>query len=525
MLEATWIGFSPMIGSLLASLLAVYYFAWCRSRFVRLIDALPGPKTYPFLGNILELNVAHDELLRKSSFDWIKQHGSIYRIWFTVRPMVVIASPELLEPILSSHTLATKADEYDCFIPLLGKSILVAKPEEWKKNRRLLNPAFKGQILNSFMDAFHDKSLLCAKEFEEAIESNSGGKINVFPIMTHCTLDIICETAMGGKTLTGEDKASYIKNLHGFENIFLQRLKQPWLRLDWLFKLSGPGRANERFVGGLRDFSNMLIRHRRELVKRKTKLAQNDLSERDVNPTDELQVDDDTKKNLIFMDLLIKEGDLNGNFNSVEMRDEVSLMMAAGHDTLALAFTWFLYLISRHPDKQKLLMEELSIVFGDSDRPCTVQDLAELKYLECCIKETLRLYPSAPFILRRLPEDVEIGGYVLPKGVTIAMLIYGMHHNPQVYPDPEEFKPERFFPENSVGRHPYAFIPFSAGPRNCIGQKFAMLELKVVLAHLLRRFQFSIRDPTEPKIIPLLDTTLKPKSPVNLIVTKRLLQA
>ncbi|XP_045022960.1 cytochrome P450 4c3 isoform X4 [Daphnia magna] len=372
MLEATWIGFSPMIGSLLASLLAVYYFAWCRSRFVRLIDALPGPKTYPFLGNILELNVAHDELLRKSSFDWIKQHGSIYRIWFTVRPMVVIASPELLEPILSSHTLATKADEYDCFIPLLGKSILVAKPEEWKKNRRLLNPAFKGQILNSFMDAFHDKSLLCAKEFEEAIESNSGGKINVFPIMTHCTLDIICETAMGGKTLTGEDKASYIKNLHGFENIFLQRLKQPWLRLDWLFKLSGPGRANERFVGGLRDFSNMLIRHRRELVKRKTKLAQNDLSERDVNPTDELQVDDDTKKNLIFMDLLIKEGDLNGNFNSVEMRDEVSLMMAAGHDTLALAFTWFLYLISRHPDKQKLLMEELSIVFGDSDRPCTV---------------------------------------------------------------------------------------------------------------------------------------------------------
>ncbi|KZS02129.1 Uncharacterized protein APZ42_000953, partial [Daphnia magna] len=146
----------------------------------------------------------------------------------------------------------------------------------------------------------------------------------------------------------------------------------------------------------------------------------------------------------------------------------------------ALAFTWFLYLISRHPDKQKLLMEELSIVFGDSDRPCTVQDLAELKYLECCIKETLRLYPSAPFILRRLPEDVEIGGYILPKGVTIGMLIYGMHHNPQVYPDPEEFKPERFFPENSVGRHPYAFIPFSAGPRNCIGQKFAMLELKVV---------------------------------------------
>ncbi|KZS01917.1 Uncharacterized protein APZ42_001263, partial [Daphnia magna] len=127
MLEATWIGFSPMIGSLLASLLAVYYFAWCRSRFVRLIDALPGPKTLPFLGNILELNVVHDELLRKPSFDWIKQHGSIYRVWFTVRPMVGIASPELLEPILSSHTLVAKGNEYDCLIPLLGKSLNVAK--------------------------------------------------------------------------------------------------------------------------------------------------------------------------------------------------------------------------------------------------------------------------------------------------------------------------------------------------------------------------------------------------------------
>ncbi|KAI9552443.1 hypothetical protein GHT06_022809 [Daphnia sinensis] len=525
MLDVTWIGFSPLVGSLLASLLAVYYFVWSRSRFVRLIDTLPGPKTYPVLGNIFELNVAHDELLRKACHDWIKQYGSMYRVWFTVRPMVVIASPELLEPILSSNTLVTKADEYDCFIPLLGKSLAVAKPEEWKKNRRLLNPAFKVQILNSFMYAFNDKSLLCAKELEEAIKSSNGGEINVFPIMTHCTMDIICETTMGGKTLTDEDKAGYIKNFHGFENIFQQRLNQPWLRLDWLFELSGPGRANARFVGELRDFSNMLITHRRELVKRKTEFAQNESSERDANPTDELQVDDDTKKNLIFMDLLLKEGDVNGNFNPVEMRDEVSSMMAGGHDTTALAFTWFLYLISRNPDKQKLIVDELNNVFGDSDRPCTTQDLAELKYLECCIKETLRLYPSIPFMLRRLPEDVEIGGYVLPKGVTIGMMVYGMHHNPEVYPDPEEFKPERFFPENSVDRHPYAFIPFSAGPRNCIGQKFAMLELKVVLAHLLRQFQFSVSDPTEPMIIPLLETTLKPKSPVNLIVTKRSFQA
>ncbi|XP_046632812.1 cytochrome P450 4c3-like [Daphnia pulicaria] len=519
MLGFTWIGLTPLIGSLLAGFLAIYYWTWSKSRFVRLVDTIPGPKTLPLLGNILELNVDHDELLRRASFKWTKEHGSIYRVWFTIRPMVLLAAPELLEPILKSDRLITKAVEYDCFIPLLGKSLAVAKAEPWKKNRRLFNPAFKVKILNSFMNAFNDKSLVCAREIEEAIQSLNGGEINVFPIMTRCTMDIICETTMGGKTLTDEDKANYIKNFHGFENIFQQRLNQPWLRLDCLFKLSGPGRRNERFCQGLRDFSNMLIGHRRELLKRTSKTA---VDQKIENNNNDCEVDrniEERKK--VFMDLLIEESEDNGNFTHDEMRDEVSSMMAGGHDTTALAFTWFLYMMAKNPEKQELVMDELNLVFGGTDRPCTTQDLTELKYLECCIKETMRLYPSIPFMLRRLPEDVEIGGYILPKGVTIGMMVHGMHHNPKVYPDPEAFKPERFLPENRVGRHPYAFIPFSAGPRNCIGQKFAMLELKVVSANLLRRFQFSVRDPAEPMIDCLLQTTLKPKKNVNLVVSKR----
>ncbi len=141
-----------------------------------------------------------------------------------------------------------------------------------------------------------------------------------------------------------------------------------------------------------------------------------------------------------------------------------------------------------------MIFDELDVVFcGDLERPCTTQDVAELKYLECCIKEAMRIYPSIPFVMRNLTEDVEIGtvrqqnssqskqnkylldikptdGHTLPAGVTVAMVFYAIHHNPVIYPDPEVFKPERFFPENSVGRHPYAFIPFSAGPRNCIGE-------------------------------------------------------
>ena len=117
---------------------------------------------------------------------------------------------------------------------------------------------------------------------------------------------------------------------------------------------------------------------------------------------------------------------------------------------------------------------------------------------------------------------MKTGDYTLPSGVTVAMLIYGMHRNPQVYEDPDQFKPERFLPENSAGRHPYAFIPFSAGPRNCIGQKYGMLEIKVVLSTLMRHFRFTCPQPADQKLqIPQAHIVLKPSQPVDVIVHQR----
>lgn len=113
------------------------------------------------------------------------------------------------------------------------------------------------------------------------------------------------------------------------------------------------------------------------------------------------------------------------------------------------------------------------------------------------------------------------GGYILPKGLTVALLIYGMHRNDKIYPDPDAFKPERFLPEQSAGRHPYAFIPFSAGPRNCIGQKYALHELKVVLSWVLRRFSFSLPDPSAPEIPAASEIVLKPMNGIHVIVTPR----
>ncbi|KAF4518536.1 hypothetical protein B566_EDAN004280 [Ephemera danica] len=160
-----------------------------------------------------------------------------------------------------------------------------------------------------------------------------------------------------------------------------------------------------------------------------------------------------------------------------------------GYDTVATATAFILFLLGTHPDIQGKVVEELVEVFGDSGRLPDVADLANLKYLERCMKESLRLYPSACFMERTNQDEIHIDDYVIPAGCTITANIFAIHHDPEVYPDPEKFDPDRFLPENCQGRSPYSFIPFSIGARNCIGQKFAMLEEKTLVSTVLRRYR------------------------------------
>lgn len=145
--------------------------------------------------------------------------------------------------------------------------------------------------------------------------------------------------------------------------------------------------------------------------------------------------------------------------------------MFEGHDTTAAAMCWALHLIGSHPDVQNKLHEELDRVLGDADTPTFEQLKAhELPYLEQVLKECLRLYPSVPAIGRELDHDLNVCGYEVPKTATVLLLSFLVHRDPKYWPDPHTFDPERFSPENSAHRHPYCYVPFSAGPRNCIGK-------------------------------------------------------
>ena len=192
---------------------------------------------------------------------------------------------------------------------------------------------------------------------------------------------------------------------------------------------------------------------------------------------DDLDVDDNNdigeKKRLAFLDLLLESAQNGALISDTEIKEQVDTIMFEGHDTTAAASSFFLSLMGIHQDIQDKVLAELDEIFGNSGRPATFQDTLEMKYLERCLMETLRMYPPVPFIARSLKEDLQLASnkeWVVPAGSTIVVGTYKLHRNPNIYENPNTFNPDNFLPEKQANRHYYAFVPFSAGPRSCVGK-------------------------------------------------------
>lgn len=227
------------------------------------------------------------------------------------------------------------------------------------------------------------------------------------------------------------------------------------------------------------------------------------------NMTDAEKVDDiGTKRRLAFLDILLIAQMEGADLSDTDIREEVDTFMFEGHDTTSSAIGFALYLLSKHPEVQTKAFEEASLMEGREKEP--------MKYLEAVIKETLRLYPSVPFYSRLIYEDYKIRDLVLPKGTAISVLTYMVHRDKKYYPDAEVFNPDRFL---SPDLHPFQFVAFSAGPRNCIGQKFAMLELKSSLSKILRSFEILPVQGFEP--ILLAELVMKSGNGIQVRLKKR----
>jgi cytochrome P450 len=225
------------------------------------------------------------------------------------------------------------------------------------------------------------------------------------------------------------------------------------------------------------------------------------------------------KRRLDFLDMLLTVRDENGEpLSELAIRNEVDTFLFEGHDTTAAGLAWTLYCLAAHPEWQKKARDEVDAVLGpDRDEPTWDEAKSRFEVLESIVKESLRLYPPVPFIVRNSDIDLNLKGYHIPKDTELMLQIYHMHRRADYWKDPESFRPERF-QEDGI-KHPFAFIPFSAGHRSCIGQVFAMLEEKTILVTLLKKFEF-VLDTSVPVEI-TAHVILRPKNGINLFIRPR----
>ena len=201
------------------------------------------------------------------------------------------------------------------------------------------------------------------------------------------------------------------------------------------------------------------------------------------------------KKYVGFLDILLLAKDDKGQgLTGEEIRHEVDTFLFGGHDTTASAISWIIYALAKHPEIQEKCRNEIKATLENEDTHDMIWDsLVQLPYLTQCVKEGLRMYSPVPYVMRQLTMPLELDGHIIPTNTVVGIPISSVHHNEVVWgEDHDEFKPERFHPDNIQKMDSHAFIPFSAGPRNCIGQNFAMHEIKVIVARVLQHFELSV---------------------------------
>ncbi|GFQ70531.1 cytochrome P450 4c3 [Trichonephila clavata] len=231
--------------------------------------------------------------------------------------------------------------------------------------------------------------------------------------------------------------------------------------------------------------------------------------------------DESKGKKKALIDVLLQQHFENQVLRDEDIREDIDVLIIGGHETTATIVAWTLYLLGLYPDIQKQVHEELDKVFGkDGERYASERDLNDLKYLDSVLKETQRLYPAATFWARQVSEDINICGYTLPKGSSFVLPAMILHRDPEVFPEPDKFDPDRFSAENSVKIPEYAYIPFSVGQRNCIGQRFGVLEMKTIVSTILRSYRVESLDGRDV-VLPVMQGFLRSNVPIRVRVRPR----
>ncbi|WP_161557234.1 cytochrome P450 [Acidisarcina polymorpha] len=438
---------------------------------------LPG---IPFFSTIIPLSRNALSFFMRT-FD---THGDRVQLRVFSRNVLLLCNPDDIEAVLvNERDSFGRSSEVRNLRPILGNGLFASEGELWRSQRRLIQPKFHSSAIQSYASVM----LECVSQ---RIEGWRPGDLrNLHLEMMHYTRDVVCRTLFGSKpdvdamaiaqavTTVFDDLRSEVLYLNLWRRLPLPR------SICW-----------NRAVKVLDQAISRMISHRRRARAGTGQSA---------SSSDMLNV------------LLDARGEDGTSMSDRQIHDEIMNMFIAGHETSALTLAWAMHLLSTNPDIQDHAASEVLKV--TSNRPLRPEDMPSLRYLSAIVQETLRLYPPLWCIGRYTIRNTTLSGFPVARGTHIWLCIYRLHRDPRWFSDPEAFQPERWQDGTSLKK--FTYVPFGVGPRVCIGQHFAMVEIVLGLAAILSRFRLS--SPPGSSVAPEAWMTLRPKHAVSLRIDAR----
>lgn len=418
-----------------------------------------------------------------------RQHGDVFRVDMGGRSAVLVVHPDGIERVLGSNRENyVKAEAYDNIRLLTGEGLLTLEGDAWRSRRCLENPAFHRDSIRRFVDEM-------AKISREALAAwrwriPNGGVVDIHHEMMRVTLEIVAATLFGQRL--GEDASDESGSAFASALSLVSERGNAVIQLP----LSIPTPNNRRFARAVETLDRQ--------VYSVIRTARGAAADSDRVPT------------LLSMLLGARDADTGKQLTDQELRNEVITLFLAGHETTALLMTWGFVLLSKHPEVVAKMREEVDRVVGD--RVPTAEDVAQLHYVRRVIDEILRVRSPVWCTARDAAGPDVLQGFRVEKGDLVMPLFYLTHRHPAFWKNPEAFDPDRFAPEQSKGRHHWSYLPFSMGPRICIGNVFSLTEGALLFATLLQQIEWSM-DGDDVAMDPSI--TLRPKGEVPVRVRWR----
>jgi cytochrome P450 len=442
----------------------------------------PGPRGDWLIGNVREIRRDVLEAFSRGFADY----GDIVRFQLGPRTMHMLAHPELAQEVLVERTndFAKLAQNQGLGLVLGNGLVTNGDHDSWLVQRRMMQPMFHRQRLA----AMGDKMVAAGERMIQRWRARPAGQsVDIAEEMMQVTLDIITQTMFSADVL---DTAGSVGPAIGFTTHFVTQRLQSSIRLP----LNWPVPSHRAFRRANENLNQVVYRIIEQRRKEGTSYG-----------------------DLLDMLLEARDADTGEGMSDTQLRDEVLTIFAAGHETTANALAWAWYALAQQPEVLGKLQAELDSVL--QGRTPTVADLPNLPYTQQVFNEVLRLHPSVPAVLRRVPTITQLRGYTLPADSLIFISIYNIHRHPMFWPDPLTFNPERWAGDGAKRQHRLAFMPFGAGPRLCIGNNLALMEGQLLLAMVAQ--YADLRLVANQRVTPEVAVTMRPKHGLQMTIHPR----